>query len=150
MSFIRSPKDFWAGVLFISLGIAAIAISSNYSLGTAARMGPAYFPRMLGILLIVLGSIIALRGVRIPGEAIPAWKWRPVLVVLGSVVLFGAIVQSMGVLISTVVLIVSSSAASHEFRWKEALIIGVGLAVVSVGVFVLGLKLVLPIWPTFF
>lgn len=149
MSFIRSPKDFWAGVLFVSLGIAAIAISSTYSLGTAARMGPGYFPRILGILLIVLGAIIAVRGVRINGEAIPAWKWRPLLVVLGSVVLFGAIVQSMGVLISTVVLIVAASAASHEFRWKEALLIGIGLAVVSVGVFVVGLKLVLPIWPTF-
>jgi hypothetical protein len=149
MSFIRSPKDFWAGVLFISLGIAAIVISSNYSLGTAARMGPGYFPRILGILLIVLGAIIALRGARIPGEAIPAWKWRPLLVVLGSVVLFGAIVQSVGILISTVILIVTASAASHEFRWKEALIIGIGLAVVSVGVFVVGLKLVLPIWPTF-
>lgn len=149
MSFIRSPKDFWAGILFVSLGIAAIVISSNYSLGTAARMGPGYFPRILGIMLILLGSIIALRGVRINGEAIPAWKWRPLLVVLGSVVLFGAIVQSVGILISTVILIVSASAASHEFRWKEALVIGVGLAVVSVGVFVVGLKLVLPIWPTF-
>jgi hypothetical protein len=149
MSFIRSPKDFWAGVLFVSIGIAAIAISSNYALGTAARMGPGYFPRILGILLIVLGSIIALRGVRIDGEAIPAWKWRPLLVVLGSVVLFGAIVQSVGILISTVILILTASAASHEFRWKEALVIGIGLAVVSVGVFIIGLKLVLPIWPTF-
>ena len=149
MSFIRSPKDFWAGVLFISLGTAAIVIGSNYNLGTAARMGPGYFPRILGILLIVLGTIIALRGMHIDGPAIPAWKWRPLLVVLGSVVLFGAIVQTMGILISTVILIVSASAASHEFRPKEALMIGIGLAVVSVGVFVVGLKLVLPIWPTF-
>ena len=149
MSFIRSPKDFWAGVLFVSLGIAAIVISDNYKLGTAARMGPGYFPLILGILLIVLGAIIALRGVRINGEAIPAWKWRPLLVVLGSVVMFGAIVPTLGVLISTVLLIVAASAASHEFRPKEALIIGVGLAVLSVGVFIIGLKLILPIWPTF-
>ena len=149
MSFIRSPKDFWAGVLFVSLGIAAIVISDNYKLGTAARMGPGYFPLILGILLIVLGAIIALRGVRINGEAIPAWKWRPLLVVLGSVVMFGMIVPTLGVLISTVLLIVAASAASHEFRPKEALIIGVGLAVLSVGVFIIGLKLILPIWPTF-
>ena len=149
MSFIRSPKDFWAGVLFVSLGIAAIIISDNYKLGTAARMGPGYFPLILGILLIVLGAIIALRGVRINGEAIPAWKWRPLLVVLGSVVMFGMIVPTLGVLISTVLLIVAASAASHEFRPKEALIIGVGLAVLSVGVFIIGLKLILPIWPTF-
>ena len=149
MSFIRSPKDFWAGVLFVSLGIAAIVISDNYKLGTAARMGPGYFPLILGILLIVLGAIITLRGVRINGEAIPAWKWRPLLVVSGSVVMFGAIVPTLGVLISTVLLIVAASAASHEFRPKEALIIGVGLAVLSVGVFIIGLKLILPIWPTF-
>ncbi|MEP7329261.1 MAG: tripartite tricarboxylate transporter TctB family protein [Betaproteobacteria bacterium] len=150
MSFVRSPKDFWAGILFVGLGIAAIVISSNYALGTAARMGPGYFPRILGILLIVLGAVITLRGVRFDGEAIPAWKWRPLLVVLGSVVLFGAIVSWLGVMISTVVLIVVSSAASHEFRPKEALLIGVALAVLSVGVFIIGLKLVLPIWPTFF
>ena len=149
MSFIRSPKDFWAGVVFVSLGIAAIVIGDNYNLGTAARMGPGYFPRILGILLIVLGTIITLRGVRINGEAIPAWKWRPLLVVSGSVVMFGAIVPTLGVLISTVLLIVAASAASHEFRPKEALIIGVGLAVLSVGVFIIGLKLILPIWPTF-
>ena len=149
MSFIRSPKDFWAGVLFVSLGIAAIVISDNYKLGTAARMGPGYFPLILGILLIALGAIITLRGVRINGEAISAWKWRPLLVVLGSVVMFGAIVPTLGVLISTILLIVVSSAASHEFRPKEALLMGVGLAVLSVGVFIIGLKLILPIWPTF-
>ena len=149
MSFIRSPKDFWAGVVFVSLGIAAIVIGDNYNLGTAARMGPGYFPRILGILLIVLGAIITLRGVRINGEAIPAWKWRPLLVVSGSVVMFGAIVPTLGVLISTILLIVVSSAASHEFRPKEALLMGVGLAVLSVGVFIIGLKLILPIWPTF-
>jgi uncharacterized membrane protein len=149
MAFIRHPKDFWSGVLFILIGTAAIILASRYSLGSAARMGPGYFPRILGILMIVLGAILALRALRLQGAPIPKWKLRP-LVVLGSVVLFGMIVQTVGVAISTVVLIVSASAASHEFRPKEALIAVVLLSALAVGVFVVGLKLQLPIWPAFF
>ena len=144
---IRSPKDFWAGLLFMGLGIGAIAVGSRYNLGTAARMGPGYFPRILGILLIVLGLIITFRGVQARGDAVPKWHWRPTLVVLGSVVLFGLIVAKIGVAISTVVLIVASSAASHEFRPKEAVVAGVLLSALAVGVFVIGLKLQIGIWP---
>jgi integral membrane sensor domain MASE1 len=115
----------------------------------AARRCPCYFPRILGILLIVLGTIIALRGIRMPGPPVPAWKWRPTIVVLGSVVLFGLIVAKVGVAISTVLLIVAASAASHEFRPREALIAGVLLSALAVGVFVIGLNLQLPIWPVF-
>jgi Tripartite tricarboxylate transporter TctB family len=147
---IRHPKDFWSGVIFVSLGTAAIVLGSRYSLGTAARMGPGYFPRILGILMIALGLILALRALRLDGAPIPPWKWRPTIIVLGSVVLFGMIVQTVGVALSTVILIMTASAASHEFRPKEALIAGVLLAALSVGVFVVGLKLQLPIWPTYF
>jgi len=146
---IRSPKDFWAGVLFAALGIGAIAVGSRYTLGTAARMGPGYFPRILGILLVVLGLIITFRGLQVRGEAIPKWHWRPTLVVLGAVVLFGLIVAKIGVAISTVVLIVVSSAASHEFRPKESVVAGLLLSALAVGVFVIGLSLQLPIWPVF-
>jgi hypothetical protein len=149
MSFIRSPKDFWAGVLFVALGVFAIAVGSNYALGNAARMGPGYFPRILGILLIVLGAIIAFRGTRVPGEAIAAWRWRPTLVILGSVVVYGIIIGWLGVAVSTVLLIVGSSAASHEFRFKESVIAGVLLSALAVGVFIVGLGVQLPIWPTF-
>jgi len=150
MAAIRHPKDFWSGLLFILIGIAAIVVGSRYNLGTAARMGPGYFPRILGGLLIVLGLILAVRAFWLPGEPFPRWKLRPTLVVLGSVVLFGAIVQTLGVAISTVVLVVTASAASHEFRPREALIAGVCLAALAVGVFVIGLKLQLPIWPSMF
>jgi hypothetical protein len=149
VNFIRGPKDFWAGVLFIALGVFTLIVGSNYTLGTAARMGPGYFPRILGMLQIVLGLIIAFRGIRVPGEAIPKWRWRPTLVVLGSVVLYGLIVASLGVAISTVILIVTSAAASHEFRPKESIVAGILLSALAVGVFVIGLGLQLPIWPTF-
>ena len=146
---IRNPKDFWAGLLFASVGLAAIVLGSRYNLGTAARMGPGYFPRILGMLLMALGSIIALRALRVDGPAVPPWRWWSTGVVLGSVVLFGLIVNTVGLALSTVILIVLASSASSEFRWKEALISGVFLAALAVGVFIIGLKLQLPIWPTF-
>ncbi|MEO8344417.1 MAG: tripartite tricarboxylate transporter TctB family protein [Betaproteobacteria bacterium] len=146
---VRNPKDFWAGVLFILFGTVAIVIGSRYNLGTAARMGPGYFPRILGILLILLGGIIAMRGLRLDGAPLPAWRWRPTLVVLGSVVIFGLIVTTVGMAISVVILIMMASSASSEFRPKEALLSGVLLATLAVGVFVIGLKLQVPIWPAF-
>jgi hypothetical protein len=150
MAVIRAPKDFWSGVLFVAVGSAAVVLSARYSLGTAARMGPGYFPRILGILMVVLGLVLALRSFKLEGPPVPPWIWRPTLVVLGSVVLFAAIVQPVGVALSTVILILVASAASHEFHLREALISGVLLATLAVGVFVVGLKLQLPIWPAFF
>jgi len=150
MALIRHPKDFFAGLLFIAFGIAAIVIGSNYALGTAARMGPGYFPRILGTLLIALGLALALRALRLSGPAVPAFKWRPLVIVLASVTLFGLIVNFAGVALSTVFLIVAASAASHEFRIRESVVSGVILAAVAVGVFVIGLKLQLPIWPPAF
>jgi len=144
---IRSPKDFCAGLLFIAVGAAAIVIASAYPLGTAARMGPGYFPRMLGILLIGLGALLAFRGARLAGAPLGVWKWRPLVTVLGSVVLFGAMVTHAGLVLSTVVLIVLASSASREFRPREALVSGLLLSALAVGVFVIGLNLQLPIWP---
>jgi hypothetical protein len=149
MAFIRHPKDFFAGLLFIAFGVAAIVIGNHYALGTAARMGPGYFPRILGLLLIALGLALALRALRISGSPVPGFKWRPLLIVLGSVTLFGMIVNYAGIVVSTIFLIVAASAASHEFRWKESLVAGAALAALAVGVFVIGLKLQLPIWPSF-
>ena len=149
MAFIRHPKDFFAGLLFIAFGIAALVIGSNYTLGTAARMGPGYFPRILGGLLVVLGATLALRALRLQGPPIPRWHWRPIVIVLGSVAAFGLVLNYLGMVVSTVLLIVAASAASHEFRFREALISGIALAALAVVVFVLGLKLLLPIWPAF-
>ena len=147
MAVVRSPKDLVAGLMFIGIGIASIVIASNYTLGTAARMGPGYFPRILGILMIVLGAIIVLRSLRVSGPPLPGWKWRPVLVILGSVIVFGLVVNWLGLVFSTMLLIVLSSAASTEFRPKEAVISGVLLAALAVGVFIIGLKLQMGIWP---
>jgi hypothetical protein len=147
MKMIRHPKDFWSGILFVACGLFAVVYGSKYALGTAARMGPGYFPRILGILMIVLGGLLTVRSFRLQGAPIAAWKWRPTLLVLGSVVVFGAVVRYLGMALSTVLLIVLASAASHEFRPRESVIAGVLLAALAVGVFVIGLNLQLPIWP---
>lgn len=144
---IPRPKDFYAGLLFVAFGVAAMVIGRAYPLGTAARMGPGYFPRLLGILLIVLGVALSLRALRGKGPPLPGWKWRPVTIVLLSVVAFGLVVTHAGLVLSTIGLIAVASTASHEYRFKESLVSGVLLAALSVGVFVLGLKLQLPIWP---
>jgi hypothetical protein len=146
---IRNPRDFWAGVISTGTGVVAMVYGSRYPLGSAGEMGPGYFPRVLAIVMIGLGLILIARGIRTQGPRVDGWKWRPIVIVIGSIVLFGAIVQSLGLALSTVILIFGSSLASHEFRFRAALLAGIALAALAVGVFVIGLKLQLPIWPTF-
>lgn len=149
MSNVKGPRDFWAGLLFIAIGAAAILIALHYPMGSAARMGPGYFPRALGSLLMALGTASVLRSFRLQGARIERWRLRPVIVALGSVVIFGLIVQYAGLALSTLFLVLASSGASHEFRPREAAIAGLLMAVLCVGVFVYGLNIQLPIWPAF-
>jgi hypothetical protein len=149
MSFIRNPKDFFAGLLFVAFGVAALVISQSYALGAASRMGPGYFPRLLGILLVGLGGLQSLLSFRSAHEAGEGWHWRPLFVVLVSVAAFSAVATWLGLVLASLVLVLISSAASTEFRWKEALISGAIQGAVAVIVFAYGLGLPLPIWPVF-
>ena len=97
MPLIRNPKDFYAGVLFMSFGLAALVIARSYPLGTAARMGPGYFPRVLGILLLGLGALLSLSGFRSTGDALSGWRWRPLAIVLLGAGVFGLTGQRLGV-----------------------------------------------------
>lgn len=149
MASIRHPKDFAAGLMFMGFGIFDLVIASGYPLGTAARMGPGYFPLILGILLIIFGAVLTLRSLRLHGEPIRFGSLTRPAIVLGSVVLFGLIVPYAGLVVSTLVLIMVSSFASPEFRWKEAFFSGVVLALIAVLGFVWGLGLQFSIWPIF-
>ena len=146
---IRHPKDFWAGVLFIAFGLTAFGIALNYPWGTASRMGPGYFPRVLGMILAALGIVLLLRGLKISGQRIVWGSAKPVVIVLGTVVVFGLIVAKLGLVASTLILVILSSTASDEFRWKEAVISSLILAAFVVAAFVYGLKLQLPALPEF-
>jgi hypothetical protein len=151
MTFIRNPKDFWAGILYIAFGAAAIGIAINYPVGSAGRMGPGYFPRGLGILLIVLGMILVLRALRLRGAPIAFPTFKPLLVILSSVVLFGILAGplKLGLVVATIALVIGASWASHEFTWRAALISSIVLAIFVVVAFAYGLKLQMPVWPAF-
>ena len=121
MTFIKNPKDFWAGVLYIAFGATAIIIALNYPSGTAGRMGPGYFPRALGILLIALGLVLTLRALRLQGTAPTFPSFKPLLVVIGSVVVFGVAAPPLGLVAATILLVIVSSAASDELHGPVSL-----------------------------
>jgi putative tricarboxylic transport membrane protein len=147
VALIRHPKDFWAGVLFIACGGAACVIALDYAMGTAARMGPGYFPRVLGLLLCALGALLVLRSFKLQGAPLSFPTFKPIAIVLGSVLLFGLVVNQAGLVIATLLLVLVSSTASHEYRWRESIVAAIALAVFVVVAFRYGLGLQLPTWP---
>jgi len=147
MALIRHPKDFWAGVFFIAVGTAAIVIALDYAMGTAGRMGPGYFPRWLGGIMVGIGALLVLRSFRLQADKIQFPTFRPLLIVLGAVFLFAVTVNWAGLVLSTILLVLASSVASHEYRWKESIVAAIALAVFVVLAFRWGLQLQLPTWP---
>jgi hypothetical protein len=148
---IRHPKDFCTGVMFLLFGAGAMFFSTHYTIGNAAKMGPGYFPFALGAFLAVLGVACLLRSVLwgIRSQLWPALHLKPLGLVLSSVVLFGLLLRPMGLMLSAIVLVVLSSRASHEFRWKEALLNAAVLIAVVLVVFVYLLEFQVPVWPAF-
>ena len=149
MPFIRNPKDFYAGLLFMAFGLAALVLAQDYSPGTASRMGPGYFPRILGVLLLGLGVILSLGSLRSSAEPRIVWRWKPLVIVLFSITVFAMLAEWLGLVATALLLAFVSSAASAEFRWKEALLSGAILGIAAVAVFVYGLGIPLPVWPAF-
>ena len=128
---------------------AALVMAQSYAIGTAARMGPGYFPRLLGFLLVGLGALQCIVGWRSRIATPMAFHWRPLLILLVSVGLFIVLTPWVGLIASGLTMVLVSSMASHEFRWKEALVAGVVLGAAAAALFVRGLGLPLPIWPAF-
>lgn len=149
-SFIRNPKDFWSGIMFLLFGLAAVVIARDYTMGSAGRMGPAYFPTVLGWILAAIGAIALLRSFMTSGEGVEKFAMKELLLVLVAVLLFGALVRGAGLVAAVIVLIVLSAYASTKFRWTSALALAVGLAVFSVLLFVKALGLPMPILGSWF
>ncbi len=145
---VRSPKDFWAGVMFVAFGagMATVALG-NYQMGSAVRMGPAYFPAVLGGMLAVLGLVLVLRALVLKGEKVAAFQFRPLLLILAACVAFGYFLKPLGLLGALLLLVFISAYGGHEFKWKEAAMLYAALFVFSVLVFVKGLTLPFPICP---
>ena len=148
---IRNETDFWSGVMFIAFGLFFGAFATRYDFGTAKVMGPAYFPTILGGLLALIGALMTLAGLGRAGEGgkIESFHFAELAWVLGAVVIYAAILGWAGLLVSMLALIVISSFASHESRWKEVIILSIVMAVITYLVFIIGLKLTIPVLPAF-
>ncbi|UUX97487.1 tripartite tricarboxylate transporter TctB family protein [Aquabacterium sp. J223] len=149
---IKSQKDFWSGLMFIAVGAGFSAGALNYSFGSSARPGPGYFPFGLGALLAVLGLVVLFNSLTIEtedGEPIGGIAWRPLVVLVVSIVLFGFLLPKLGMIVSLPLLVLATATASHEFHWRDALINAIVLTAFSWVVFIWGLSLTIPLWPAF-
>lgn len=147
---IKSQRDFFSGLMFLAVGIGFAFGATNYSMGSSARPGPGYFPIILSVILAILGCIVLFKSLTIEtadGDPIGKIAWRPLIVIVASIALFGALLPRAGMLIAVPILILMVSAAGDEFSWKGVLASCVVLTAFSWFVFVYGLKLTIPLWP---
>ncbi|MEP6557608.1 MAG: tripartite tricarboxylate transporter TctB family protein [Burkholderiales bacterium] len=158
---IKSQRDFFAGLMFGAIGVAFAWGATNYNIGTGARMGPGYFPLILGVLLAALGLLIMVLSLtgKAPddGGLIGRWAWRPLFFVILSNFLFGVLlgglpslgIPSMGLMVAIFALTFVAALGGDTFRFKEVLIVAIILAIGSYLTFVMALKLQFQVWPAF-
>lgn len=157
---IKNQKDFFAGLLYLVIGIAFAWGATNYSIGSAARMGPGYFPLVLGIVLAIIGAIIMFQAMVLEtpdGNPIGRWAWKPLFFIIMSNFLFGILlggwpllgIPAMGLIIAIYVLTFVAALAGSEFKFIEVLIVATLLAVGSWVAFIWGLNLQFQVWPSF-
>jgi hypothetical protein len=158
---IKSQKDFFSGLMFMSVGAAFAWGATKYSVGTGARMGPGYFPLMLGVLLAVLGSVITFKSLVVEtagGDKIGSWAWKPLIFVILANLSFGVLLAglpsiklpAMGMIVGIYVLTFIASMAEPGWKVKNTFILSTILAIGSYIAFVVILKLQFPVWPVFF
>ena len=157
---IKSQKDFYSGLVFMVIGAGFGWGATSYKIGDGARMGPGYFPLLLGVLLIILGAVITFKAMVIEtegGDMIGKWMWRPVGFIVAANLAFGVLLgglpsiklPAMGMIVAIFALTLISARAGSEFKLKEILILSAILAVGSYVTFILLLKLQIQVWPTF-
>lgn len=145
---IRSPKDFWAGLIFIAIGAGFVLLAQGYRLGDLHRMGPAMFPTLVGALLAMLGVILTLRAFVLDGEGVPRLYARPIGVSLLAIVLFAVALQWLGLVAAIAVLVLVGACAARDTRPLENLALTAVMIAFSIAVFVWLLGLPLSLWPT--
>jgi hypothetical protein len=157
---IKSQKDFFSGLMFALVGGGFAWGATNYTVGTGARMGPGYFPLLLGIFLAVLGGFIMFYSLvehTEDGDKVGKFAWKPICYVLGANVSFGILLgglpsiglPAMGLILAIYALVIIASKAGDTFSLKESLILATILSVGSYLAFIMLLKLQMPVWPTF-
>ena len=146
---IKSPKNFWAGLMFIGFGLFFMIGAGNYEMGSAARMGPAYFPTILGGLLAVIGGSVFFPSFVVTDGSVAAMPLRLLFFITAALLLFGYLLKPIGLVPALALLVVFSAFAGHEFKLREALLLALALILLSVLVFVEGLGQPFPLWPKF-
>jgi hypothetical protein len=144
---IKSQEDFWAGLMFVFFGVFAIVVARDYPMGSALRMGPGYFPTYLGVIMIVIGAIMAVRACRVEGKKIGRWGWRPLLWLSVAFAAFGLLIDEAGFVLALLALIIASSFAGRDTRPIELMLLIVGLITGSVALFIYGLELPYQLFP---
>jgi hypothetical protein len=157
---IKSQKDFFSGLMFTVVGASFAYGATNYNIGSGGRMGPGYFPVLLGVILAVLGSAIMFKALVVEtqdGDKIGPWAWKPLFFIIAANVLFGILlgglpsigVPAMGLVAAIFGVTIVASLAGDTFNLKEVLILSVVLSIGSYLAFIVLLKLQFPVWPTF-
>lgn len=148
---IAARKEFWTGVIYVVVGIGAFALARHYTLGSAARMGPGYFPTVVALLLILVGTVILARSFLGGGELVGRPTWKPILLVLGSIIAFGFLIGRAGLPVAAAVLLLGSAAASDRFRFGWLPLLGVlALITFCVLAFVVGMGIPIPLIGSWF
>jgi hypothetical protein len=157
---IKSQKDFFSGLMFTVVGASFAYGATNYSIGSGGRMGPGYFPLLLGVILAILGSAIMFKALVVEtqdGEKIGQWAWKPLFFIIAANLLFGILlgglpsmgIPAMGLVAAIFGVTIVASLAGDTFNLKEVLILSVVLSIGSYLAFIMLLKLQFPVWPTF-
>ena len=139
-------NDCLAGIVFMLFGVLAFVISRNYESGSLLDMGPGYFPRILSVLLGLLGASILFRGVKSRMVDGVSWAFLPLGILSLSMVLFGLLVERVGLVPSLAVLVLVSAAAGSEFKFREVLVLAAAVCLFAVVVFVWGLNMRFPLF----
>ena len=148
---IKSEKDFWSGVMFVAVGVAFAWGATGYSFGSSARPGPAYFPFGLGVLMAILGGLVLFKAMTFEvegGDKIGTWAWKPLIMITATVASFGWTLPHVGMFIALPILVFVAASAGDEFHWKDALINAIVLTGGSWFIFIYGLNLTIPLWPS--
>ena len=143
---VKSPQDLGAGLVFMLIGLAGLYFGSELAFGTASRMGPGYFPTVLSILILAIGIIVGLRGLSVEGPPVEPVQLRPIAFVVAAILIFGCSDRVVGLALTAVLLTLFAAFARRDVKLSETLLLGAGLAIFAVAVFVYVLGQPLPAW----
>ena len=149
---IKSQRDFWSGLMFVTVGVVFAVGATNYSMGSSARPGAGYFPLILSVLMAILGAVVLFKSLTIEtegGDPIGAIAWRPLLVIVASIAVFGFALPRLGMFATIPLLIIMVSIAGDEFSWIGVLVNSAVLTAGSWVIFIWGLNLTIPLKPAF-